>query len=209
MATTGLIILRHGETVWNREDRYQGHLDSPLTPLGLEQACALAARLAASRCSALYSSDLGRARHTAEIIADKTGQRLQLDPRLRERHLGIFQGLVQSEIERKFPDDYRLFKSGDPDYVVPGGESSRQRFACAIACFEELASRHGGEQIAVVTHGGVLSALFRHTLGIPLGAPRRFARSNATWNLFTCQRKTWFLETWGDVSHLSGVPDAP
>src|SRR6266516_4712814 len=113
MATTGFIILRHGETVWNREDRYQGHLDSTLTALGLEQTRALAERLSGCQCRALYSSDLGRARHTAEIIANKTGHRLLLDTRLRERHLGMFQGLVQSEIEEKFPDEYRLFKSGD------------------------------------------------------------------------------------------------
>ena len=206
MATTRFIILRHGETVWNREDRYQGHLDSPLTVAGLAQARALAQRLQGCRFSALYSSDLGRARQTAQLIADQTGHRLQLDPRLRERHLGWFQGLIKAEIRQKFPDEYRLFKSGNPDYVVPGGESGRERFACVLACLEELALRHGGERLVVVTHGGVLGALVRHTLGLPLQAPRRFSRFNGSWNLFSFERGNWFLDTWGDVSHLAEGP---
>ena len=203
MAATRLILVRHGETASNFQGRYQGQLDSPLTPAGLGQARALAERLARTRFTALYSSDLGRAEQTARVIADKTAFHIRPDARLRERHLGIFQGLLAAEIEQNFPDEYRCFKSGAPDHVVPGGESTRQVLERAVICLEELASRHVGETIVVVTHGGVLSVLLRHTLGVPLEARRRFTHGNASWNVF--RRETagkWFLETWGEVSHL-------
>jgi broad specificity phosphatase PhoE len=206
MATTRVFLMRHGETIWNLEGRYQGQLDSSLTPTGLAQSRALAARLARHTITTLYSSDLGRALQTAQIVAKSTGRRVVTDSRLRERHLGIFQGLLKAEIQQKFPDEHRLFKSAGPDHVTPGGESARQAFERIFGCLEELASRHAGEPTAVITHGGVVSALLRHTVGIPLDAPRRFERRNASWNVFSWKEGKWFLETWGDVSHLQETP---
>jgi len=208
MSPTRLILLRHGETTWNVEGRYQGHLDSPLTPRGESQARALARRLASATFTALYSSDLGRASRTAGIIAQATGHEVRPDPRLRERHLGIFQGLHKSEIKQKLADEYRLFKTAGPDHAMPGGESARQSAERSLACLEELAHRHAGEIIAVVAHGGTISVLLRHTLGIPLETPRRFGRFNASWNVFTWHDEKWRLETWGDVSHLSDAERA-
>ena len=85
---------------------------------------------------------------------------------------------------------------------MPGGESARQASERMMACFDELARRHAGETIAVIGHGGTVTALFRHTLGLALDAARRFERPNATWNVFACDAGKWVLETWGDVSHL-------
>lgn len=202
MSPTRMILLRHGETSWNVEGRYQGHLDSPLTPRGESQARVLARRLAGVKFGALYSSDLGRASRTADIIAQATGHEVRPDPRLRERHLGIFQGLLKSEIKQKLAGEYRLFKSAGPDHAMPGGESARQSAERCLACLEEIASRHAGETIVVVAHGGTISVLLRHTLDIPLGTPRRFERFNASWNVFAWNDGKWRLETWGDVSHL-------
>lgn len=202
MPVTRVILLRHGETVWNLEGRYQGQLDSPLTPVGVAQAQALARRAARVRFAALYSSDLGRARQTAACIAETTGHEIRTDARLRERHLGIFQNLLKAGLKEQFPDEYRLFKSGGPDHVIPQGESGRQAADRSNACLEEIARRHPGETIVIVTHGGNLSALLRHTLNIPLAAPRRFERANASWNVFTLEDGKWLLEIWGDVSHL-------
>lgn len=201
MSVTRLILLRHGETEWNLEGRYQGHLDSPLTPAGVAQARALAERAARQTLSALYSSDLGRAQQTAGAVAESTGLKVTVDVRLRERHLGVFQWLLKAELREKFPDEYRQFKVSGPDYVIPGGESSRQGHARVIACLDDIARRHVGQQIAVVAHGGTISSLLRHTLGIPLDAPRRFERPNASWNVFLWDDGKWLLETWGDVSH--------
>jgi len=199
---TQVIIVRHGETLWNIKGIRQGHLDSPLTESGIAQASALGERLKRERFSALYSSDLGRAVQTARMIAESTGHEIVTDARLRERHLGIFQGLSADEMKQKHPEEYRLNRSLSPDYVISGGESIMQQVARNIACLNEVAEKHPGETIVLVTHGGVLSGLFRHTFSIPFGAPRRFEFVNAGLNTFVYQGGDWFLQTWGDVSHL-------
>ncbi len=203
MERTHVIVVRHGETAWNTEKRWQGHLDSPLTPKGIGQAQALARRLAHQNFSTLYSSDLGRAYQTAQIISAATGHGVFPDARLRERNLGIFQGLTSEEIKRTYPDLYESYRIRDPDHVLPDGESLRQQVKRNISCFEELAQRHLSESILVVTHGGVLSGLFRHVLSIPLEAPRRFEFPNSSLNIFIYREDHWTLQTWGDVTHLA------
>ena len=203
MERTQVIIVRHGETEWNIANIRQGHLDSPLTGEGIAQARALAQRLLRERFSALYSSDLGRAMQTAQIIAEATGHEIVADPRLRERHLGIFQGLRSDEMKEKYPEEYRLHRTLGPDYVIPAGESVRQQVARNLAYLNEIAAKHPGETIVVITHGGVLSGLFRHTFSIPFEAPRRFEFTNAGLNVFLYEEGSWFLQTWGDLSHLA------
>lgn len=203
MKRTQVIIVRHGQTEWNIANIRQGHLDSPLTDEGTAQAKALARRLIRERFSALYSSDLGRAMQTAQIISEATGHEIITDPRLRERHLGIFQGLIGDEIREKYPEEYKLHRSLGPDYVIPGGESVRQQVARNLSYLNEIAVKHLGETIVVITHGGVLSGLFRHTFSIPFEAPRRFEFTNAGLNVFVYEDGNWFLQTWGDLSHLA------
>ena len=115
MARTQFIIVRHGQTQWNYRGVRQGHLDSDLTERGIAQAKALAIRLAREHFTRLYSSDLGRALRTAQIIAASTGHEIVTDARLRERHLGIFQGLSGDEIKARYPEEYRLHRSVGPD----------------------------------------------------------------------------------------------
>jgi probable phosphoglycerate mutase len=203
MKRTQIIIVRHGQTEWNIRGIRQGYLDSPLTARGLAQAKALGQRLAREKFTALYSSDLGRAMQTAQEIAHVTGHTIVTDARLRERHLGIFQGLNGDEIVSKHPEERRLMRSQGPGYVIPGGESMVQQVERNMACLNDLAIRHQGEQIVVVTHGGVVSGFFRHTLEISLDAPRRFEFVNAGLNVFTHEDGNWMLLTWGDVSHLA------
>jgi probable phosphoglycerate mutase len=205
MERTQVVIVRHGQTQWNIRGIRQGHLDSDLTELGVAQAKALAVRLARESFTCLYSSDLGRAVQTAQVIADMTDHPIVVDARLRERHLGIFQGLNGDEIRAKFPEEHRLHRTVGPDYVIPGGESVRQQVARNVSYLEELGRKHFGETIVVVTHGGVLSGLFRHTFSIPFDAPRRFEFTNAGLNVFNYEQKMWFLQTWGDTSHLCEV----
>ena len=203
MDRTQVIIVRHGQTQWNTRGIRQGHFDSELTEKGISQARALGQRLARESFAALYSSDLGRALQTAEIIAGVTRHSIITDPRLRERHLGIFQGLSGEEIKEKFPEEYRLHRSLGPHYVIPGGESALQQVERNVAYLSELGEKHVGETIVVVTHGGVVSGLFRHTLSIPFDAPRRFEFVNAGLNVFAYEESHWMLQTWGDVSHLA------
>jgi probable phosphoglycerate mutase len=208
MERTQVIIVRHGQTQWNLKLIRQGHLDSPLTEKGIAQAKALAQRLAQEKFNALYSSDLGRAVQTAQIIAAVTGHQIVTDTRLRERNLGIFQGLNGDEIKEKFPEEYRFHRSLGPDYVIPSGESVKQQVERNIVCLCEIAAKHIGEAIVVVTHGGVLSGLFRHTFSIPFSAARRFEFMNASLNVFNYENGSWFLQTWGDVSHLGVIGTA-
>jgi probable phosphoglycerate mutase len=173
----------------------------------LAQAQALGQRLAAERFDVLLSSDLGRALQTASAIAMRSGHEIVVEPRLRERRMGIFQGLTPDEVQARYPDEYARFKSRDPDYVIPEGESVRQLFERCIACFTELAERHAGLTLASVTHGGVLAMLYRHARALPLDTPRDFPLHNTSVNRLRHRGGTWELRSWGDIAHLDQALD--
>ena len=196
-----LLLVRHGETTWNREGRIQGHLDSPLTERGLAQAQAAAARLARERIDALYSSDLGRAQETARHVAAATSLELRLDGGLRERSFGILEGKTWDEIARDHPDDARLLAE-DPSHAMPGGESLVQFRDRVTDALRRLAREVGAGTIAVVTHGGVLGVLYRVAMGIPLDAPRTYETLNAGVNHFRFVDDRWSIVRWGDADHL-------
>ncbi len=199
---TKLVVVRHGETVWNKEGRQQGHLDSNLSDLGKLQAQAIASALARVTFNALYSSDLVRAFETAKIIANRSNLRITIDSRLRERNLGILQGLTIQEFKLKYSEEYRNFVSRDIDYIIPEGESIRQRFERSIACAVELASQHTGQRILLVTHGGILDSFFRKSLNLPLTEERTFSLYNASINEFSISNNSWKLDSWGNIHHL-------
>jgi 2,3-bisphosphoglycerate-dependent phosphoglycerate mutase len=199
---TQLILIRHGETLWNTQRRMQGQLDSPLTERGLWQACRLGERLKAQPFAALYSSDLPRARLTAQRIAEATGHAIIDDARLRERHFGLFEGLTRAEMESRDAEIYARFMSRDPQYAVPGGESPAGFSARCRAALEELAARHAGQTIAIVTHGLVLDAAYRAATGLALEVLRPVPLVNASLNWFDCDDGRWSAGRWGDADHL-------
>jgi len=203
MKETILIVVRHAETAWNREKRMQGTTDTPLSDVGRVQAQALARRLAGEAFAALYSSDLSRARDTAHAIAQHSGRELVLEPRLRERAFGVFEGLIADEVRARFPQEYARFASRDPDYEVPGGESARGFTERCLGCLAEIAGRHAGEDIVVVTHGLVLDSLYRAAHGLDHGVQRPVPLINASLNLFEYGSSSWRMVEWGDVSHLA------
>ncbi len=200
---TRLILIRHGETVWNREHRMQGHSDSPLSDTGLRQAQLLAQRLKEIEFTALYCSDSGRAHHTARSVAEATGHELIVEPRLRERHFGVFEGLTGPEIQAQHPDAYVRFKSRDPHYAVPGGESAAAFRDRALACLTEIAGHHANEVVVIVTHGLVCDIAYRAAHGIELMARRDFELVNAGLNRFRYEDGAWHIEVWGDAAHLA------
>jgi probable phosphoglycerate mutase len=200
-----MVFIRHGQTEWNVEGRAQGHADSVLTGQGRAQAAAVGKRLKELEFTRLYSSDLGRTKQTAEIIAGFTGHDIIIDPRLREKNMGVFEGLTRPEIEENYSEELARYFKMDPDYVVPNGESDRLFFTRNTACFEELAANHSGETIVVVAHGGVLKNLFYFVIGLPLEAPRRHSILNSSLNTVIRENGNWRLETWGDVTHLEGI----
>jgi probable phosphoglycerate mutase len=204
---THFVVVRHGETRWNVEQRMQGHFDSPLTAAGREQAAAIARRLAADRpFDLMVSSDLGRAFDTARAIAAATGHEVRIDARLRERNWGIGEGLSYAGIGRRYPDAFRPDHEVDPDYAVPGGESRRAFHARVVAAFEDLAAAHPAGRIVVVTHGGALAAIYRHVHRIPHGEPHRIAIANASYNALSFDAGAWAIHAWADVDHLDDAP---
>jgi probable phosphoglycerate mutase len=198
-----LCIVRHGETAWNAEGRVQGQLDVPLSEVGRAQARCVAAALPEGRFSALYSSDLQRVVQTAQPAADRLHLDIQLDPRLRERHYGVFQALTYAEAKATLPAEYARFKAKDPDFGFRTGESLRDFFSRAIECIDGIARRHEGEEVLVFTHGGVLEMAYRHATGYGMSSPRNFELPNAAFNWFD----GWKILGWADCSHLVAALD--
>ena len=161
-----MILARHGETDWNRSRRWQGQADAPLNERGRAQAHALAAELADEQVAAIYASDLSRARETAEIVAARLGRPVNVDRRLREVHVGGWSGLTIEEIEARFPDDVLRWYDGDPSHTFDGGETYAAMGERVVAALEEIATRHAGEQVLVVLHGGPIRAVLAHAAGI-------------------------------------------
>lgn len=207
METTRICVVRHGETAWNTERRIQGWLDVPLSAVGHAQARAVANALAHEEFAAIYSSDLGRARHTAEAAAHLRRQPLLLREELRERHYGMFQGCTYDEARRRFPEAFARHQRRDPDYAFGDGESLRQLATRIIGFFDRLAARHRGEPVLAFTHGGVLDVLHRHAAGNPLATPRDFEIPNAALNWLVHAEGRWHIDSWAEREHLAGALD--
>ncbi len=203
---TTLMVIRHGETEWNVQQRFQGHGDSPLTSNGRADVRALARRLKQTAFDRLVSSDLGRARETAALIAEQTGHRVVTDPLLRERNYGVMEGLTIPEIKTRYTESLQKLIDGDPDAVIPQGESHRQHYDRNILFIKRLLRDHAGTITLLVVHGGVLDSLLRFVTGLPLDYPRCFTAVNASLNVFAhgmfFRKIRWVVETWGDVAHL-------
>jgi broad specificity phosphatase PhoE len=153
---TTLLLVRHGETDWNREGRWQGWADPPLNDTGRAQARALAEQLRGVPFDAAYSSDLRRAHETAVIVAEPHGVPVVADARLREIDVGSWSGLTRSELEQRFPHGER-----------PDGETREQHAERVLSAVEDLARRNAGRRVLVVTHGGTLRALHDVTTDAP------------------------------------------
>jgi probable phosphoglycerate mutase len=199
---TTLYFVRHGETEWNVEGRIQGHLDIPLSDIGLLQAAALGRRLASETFDAIYSSDLIRAYRTASPVVANPDNEIVRDPRLRERHLGVLQGLTGEEALAKQPVAWKAFKSRDPATLLEGGESLGAFYRRITDFVRDILQSHAGGRVLAVTHGGCLDAAYRYALGMPLSVPRDFPIYNASVNALTHDGGKWNIDGWGDMSHL-------
>ncbi len=164
-----LYLMRHGETDWNRERRWQAQLDVPLNATGRRQAEELGDLLAGVPLVAIYTSDLGRARETATILAGRLAQPVPVhpEPRLRELHAGLLAGRTLDEMRVLHPD---WWKSDQEDPITtrpPGGETFLELTERVVAAADDIAARHPGRPVGVVSHGGPLKAVLRHILGFP------------------------------------------
>ena len=208
MSVTELVLVRHGETTWNRARRIQGHIDIALSELGVQQAQATARKLATERVAAIISSDLTRAYQTARTIGQACGLPVAIDARLRERALGAFEGRTHAELQRDHADDYARWKAREPDFVLPGRAESLAAFQARVEqVLAELAAAHPNARIVVVTHGGVLDAARRIGGAMPLTAPRTFDLPNASLNRLRYADGRFEVLDWADVAHLGASLD--
>ncbi|TGK02069.1 histidine phosphatase family protein [Leptospira selangorensis] len=161
-----LFLIRHGETVWNKERRLQGQTDTPLSEFGKEQASKLAEKLKNKKIELIFSSDLKRAKETSEQISHQLGIKIIYHPGLREIHLGEAQGILESDLPNKFGEEsYSAWKSSEKVYDqfrFPGGESKSEAELRIIESILNLLKLHRKNNIAICSHGFVLSRFYEH-----------------------------------------------
>jgi 2,3-bisphosphoglycerate-dependent phosphoglycerate mutase len=201
---TELIFIRHGETDWNLQQRFQGQIDVPLNATGLVQAQRLAARMAAEAPTLLFSSDLQRAQQTAAPLAAAWGRQPLLVPGLREQSFGLLEGLDVPSIQRQHPELWRQWRVQQADFALPGGESTRQFHARVQQAVQALVAAHAGQRLVVVTHGGVLDMLWRSARAEALDGLRQCAIPNTGINRLRWADGRLHIDTWGDDAHLAG-----
>ncbi len=196
--------VRHGESVYNAEGRIQGHLDVPLSDLGRRQGEAIAAALAAQRVDAIYASPLRRALETAEIVSHRLNLPIRTDDRLKEINVGIFQNRLRTEVAQLYPEAFARWISGEPDFVVPGGESRRmlQQRGCAV--LRDIAAA-GHQRAAVIAHGRLLVVALAALVPIPAG-PAAPTLENASITTVRCDSHgRWELTAYNQIEHLAAV----
>jgi broad specificity phosphatase PhoE len=178
--TTTLLLARHGESDWNRSKRWQGFADRPLTDLGRRQAVELAARLGDTELDAVYSSDLRRARGTADAVARSKGLEVRTTRDLREVDVGSWSGLTRAEAEAQFPEAYRRWLQGGEGW--DDGETYEELGERVVRAIRKIAKQHEGERVLVVAHGGTIRAIHAAALGVDVHTYRRIQRvePNAT-----------------------------
>lgn len=181
----------------------QGHADPPLDELGQRQAKAVAERLKTATLTAIYSSPLRRARATAEAIAHHHRLTVQYDDRLKERHLGEWTGLTGDEANEQSPELWAnsAWRLQGP----PGGESFPQLIERVAATLEEVVATHPNDRVAIVTHGGTLSAVWLHLLGLTATSPLHFHSGNTSLARVRIEQGHVHVLGMGDDRHLDGI----
>ena len=205
MSNTRICFVRHGETTWNVERRMQGHIDIPLNTTGMGQAKRLANALTQNKYSfnAIYSSDLERALHTANVVANALSLAVQTTPQLRERNVGQLQGLLLSEAPVLLPEIWQSHIARDLDHDLGGGESIRAFHQRMQGVLELLLRQHRGQSILAVSHGGSLDMIYRIVTQQALDAERVAVVPNTSLNWITHDGSVWSIQRWADTSHLS------
>jgi len=167
---TDIWLVRHGQTDWNLTGRWQGQAPHApgLNDMGRAQALDLQNQLKDIKISAIYSSDLLRARQTAELIAEPLGLTVTLEPRLREINLGVWEGMLSSEVEVQYPQELAE-RARDPFHTrAPQGESPSDMAERVVAAVNDIAKEHTAESVIIVSHGVSLAIIICHAQGFPL-----------------------------------------
>jgi len=201
---TILYVIRHGETDWNRDGRYQGQADIPLNDDGRRQSQAIGARMARVPLDAIYASDLCRAFATAEAVA--AGRPIMTDVRLREVNVGQVYGMTNPEIAAAFPDFWAAYQAKPETVAFPGGENALEVHQRAMAAVADICARHPGGKVALVSHGGIVKVIVTEVLGMPLHARGRIVLENCSLSVVEWTPERRRLRSLNDTGHLEQAP---
>jgi alpha-ribazole phosphatase len=199
---TQLFLVRHGETTWNDEQRFQGHIDVPLNARGWRDAERLATRFADEHVDAIYTSDLRRASDTADVIARALRMTKFCEPRLREANMGELQGMTYADVRARWFSDVPTMPCYFVDDAPPGVECLRALQARLLDAVNDLIARHANETILVVNHGAGLRVLFCAWLGISLGDYWKLQFDSASVSQVVMTGRGAVVALLNDTSHL-------
>lgn len=199
-----LYFVRHGETTFNAEGRIQGQTDAPLSDLGRRQGEAVADALANCPIDAVYSSPLRRAMETAQAIAGRHGIEVVADPRLMELHAGVFQGRLRAELAELYPAELAQWLGGNDDFAIPRGESRRQLMLRGCEAVRSIAAS-GHAEAAIVTHGGLLSAVLRTILRMSEPLPPFSIPNGSITRVAVDQSDVFSLVALNESDHLRSI----
>lgn len=207
MNTTRFCLVRHGETDWNAERRLQGHTDIDLNPRGIAQAAQMAKAIKAIdlQFDVLYTSDLQRAAKTANAIETLFNTKAIVDPTLRERHLGVLQGVSTAEAPQFDAELWKNHLSRDIHEELRGGESIAQFAKRIHQALEKIRQQHLGKTILLVSHGGALDMMYRLASKQALDAEKAVSVPNASLNWISHDGNAWKVDRWADTSHLDSL----
>lgn len=200
---TTLLLLRHGEVLEEDRRGLYGQLDVRLSPVGHEQSERTGAALAAHPITAVYSSDLARARILGEHIAQRRGVELRIDARLRERHFGEWQGLLLDEIAVRYADLYAAWQADRIHTRAPGAENFPDLRARILPAIQEIAERHAGETIAIAVHSGTTRMVLAEAMGVPLERIFSFAQDYCCLNVVEWRAAGGTVRLVNSTAHLS------
>lgn len=196
---TSVILIRHGETEWNKEKRVQGQIDIPLSEEGKKQAKALSEKLKTLSVDHIYSSTLKRARETAKIISKNVSIDVITDPRLNERNYGVYEGALWTDVDKKYTEKGINFHSTTP----PQGENPERFIKRVLESFTDIVTKHTRQTIGIICHSGVLHVLIRHLKNIPHDTHATFRFPNTSISIYHIDDENIVTEhLLADISHL-------
>ena len=204
MPITRILLIRHGETDWNRDARIQGHQDVPLNEVGRRQARLLTARLSGEGIEAAYASDLSRTYETADLALAGRNLPVHRTADLREASFGVWEGKRWAEVEREFPQEVERYRREYGRYAPPGGESLIEVRARSVGAFHRISADHRGQTVGVFSHGGPCRAILAHVLGLEATQARRFGMGNASIHIVEWNGDDAQVALLNDTGHLKG-----
>ena len=200
-----IILIRHGLTLWNRDARIQGISDVELAPEGLRQAELLAKNFPFDKVDAIYSSDLSRAKNTAQFVADKFNLTVQTTAGLREVDFGIWEGKYFSELEKFEADTLKIFHTQPDELRLDGAETFQQAQSRAMDTLQKIIARHEGgtSRVVCVAHGSINRLILAAILGIPIKNIWRLSQFNTAINIFRVDEGNFTVQLINGTAHLA------